>query len=113
MGLCPKSQGRERTNSSSCEAAVLAKPKARLCEPWETMPVLISGACEAGDISVSSSEFEFRVRTNATAPLSDWSPLRGSRKFCLLVTQGSQSLALGLTTTAASQLVEYCKLHVA
>jgi len=29
--------------------------------------------------------------------------------FVLLVTQGSQSLALGLTTTAASQLVEYWK----
>jgi len=34
---------------------------------------------------------------------------RGFRKFVLLVAQGSQSLALGLTTTAASQLVEYWK----
>jgi hypothetical protein len=33
------------------------------------------------------------------------SPLRGSRKSYSLVTQGSQSLALGLTNTAASQLV--------
>jgi len=34
----PKKKGCARTNSSSCEAAVLAKPKARLCEPWGTMP---------------------------------------------------------------------------
>jgi len=48
----------------------------------ETMPVLISGAREAGDLSVSSSEFELRVKNNATAPLSGGSPLRGSYKFC-------------------------------
>jgi hypothetical protein len=48
---------------------VLAKPKARLCEPWETKPVLISGAREAGDISVSIQSFNFRVRINATAQL--------------------------------------------
>ena len=71
---------------------VLAKPKAKLCEPWEPCPFEIRGAREAGDISFSLSGYSW--------------PLRGSRKFYSLVTQGSQSLALGLTTTAASQLVE-------
>jgi hypothetical protein len=52
----------------------------------------VSGARDAGDISFSLSGYS--------------SPLPGSRKFYSLVTQGSQSLALGLTTTAASQLVE-------
>jgi hypothetical protein len=33
------------------------------------------------------------------------SPLRGSNKFITTLTQGSQSLALGLVLTAASQLV--------
>jgi len=33
------------------------------------------------------------------------SPLRGSGSFVFDVTQGSQNLALGLTLTAASQLV--------
>ncbi len=28
----------------------VAKPKARLCEPWEIMAALISGVREAGDI---------------------------------------------------------------
>ena len=63
------------------------------------MPVLISGAREAGD------SLEFRVSIDVIAAFSDWSPLRGSRKILLLVTQGSQNLALGLTTPAASQLV--------
>gem|GEM_PF-4405483 len=77
------------------------------------MPLLISGACEAGDISVSSSNLEFRIRIDAIAPLVIGRRSAAPTKSCLLVTQGSQNLALGLTTTAASQLVEYCKLHVA
>ena len=70
-----------------------------LCEPWKTLPFL-------DQRSGRHLSPEFKVRTDAIVRFSDWSRLRGSRKFCLLVTQGPQNLALGLTIDAASQLVE-------
>jgi hypothetical protein len=68
--------------SASCGAAHVAKPKARLCEPWGNHAQKISGARKAGDIAAPRLQ------------------------QIIIVTQGSQGLALGLGTTAASQLVE-------
>ncbi len=130
----PKKRQRARTNSSSCVAAVSAKPKARLCEPWETMPVLYQRSPRSGrHLSLEGQSFEFRVRTSATASWSgpllkknlasdpSVSPTHYSfvhSKLCLtfgrrsaaptnsltILTQDSQSLALGLNKSATSQL---------
>ena len=56
--------------------------------------------------------YQSRVSSQDRRDLSDSSPLRGSQNFCLLITQGSQSLDLGLNKSAASQLFEYCRLDV-
>jgi hypothetical protein len=67
---------------ASCEAAGVFKPKARLGEPWDNVN-RFAGAAER------------RCR-----------PLCGLHSSRWQVSQGSQSLALGLGTIAASQLVE-------
>gem|GEM_PF-3755381 len=73
----PKSQGRERTNSSSCEAAVLAKPKARFCEPWDQ-----ARFDQRSPRSGRHLRLEFKVlileSESRDCPVEDWSPLRGS-----------------------------------
>ncbi len=57
-GFAQKAEAREnKLVESRFIGTVVVKPKATLCEPWETMPVFISGAREAGDISISRSEF--------------------------------------------------------
>jgi len=66
----------------SCEAAIVPKPKARLCEPWET--------CHPDEWSPQSGRHR---RSAAPANL-------------LTLSQGSPSLALGLNTPAASQLAK-------
>jgi len=66
----------------SCEAAIVPKPKARLCEPWET--------CHRDEWSPQSGRHR---RSAAPANL-------------LTLSQGSPSLALGLNTPTASQLAK-------
>jgi hypothetical protein len=88
-----KGESCARANSPSCEAADVDKPEATLLGALGNDAVLIRGACAAGQYFSIKAEFEFRVETNAIAP----SVVRrrfAVRKLCLLVTQGSQSLAL-------------------
>ena len=78
----------------SCRAAVRVKPKARLCEPW----VMI---VRFGEPRSSDREFVTGAPSDCQSPRS---PLRGSIALKRSLTQGSQSLALGLILTAAPQL---------
>jgi len=82
-----------RELSTSCGAAARVKPRARFCEPWVN-PIQIARAPEGRKQSLGIKRILF---TNSL------SPLRGSGNLSNL-TQGSQ-LALGLTLTAAPQLV--------
>jgi hypothetical protein len=88
-----------REPSTSCEAAVRVKPTARLCEPWVTPAKVIEPPEGRHRLLVINP----RLFTDSL------SPPRGSANLTNL-TQGSQSLALGLTLTAAPQLVEGSRL---
>ena len=85
---------------SSCGAATRVKPKARLCEPWVTRPTNIpeprSGA--------RWSQFIEQEKIKTSPPRSLVAAPRLQQIFS--TTQGSQSLALGLTLAAAPQLVK-------
>ena len=105
-GIPRGGSGCEQSRSTSCEAAVVAKPRARLCEPWVTRPRIFLSRGAAPD-RVNHRQ----LKQCCTARREDGSPLRGSDRS-LTVTQGSQSLALGLATTAASQLVNYRRFKV-
>ena len=69
---CPRrgcGESRRMNYSSSCAAADVAKPKARLCEPWVNVTKLIEAARRRG-------------RLLRDVPLDiEWSPLRGSTNF--------------------------------
>ena len=80
-------------NSMSCGAAVRAKPRARLWSPGYTADKF-SRAAEWRKSSL--------VRISLVSIMTQ-SPLRGSYNFHK-VTQGSQSIALGLVLIAAPQL---------
>jgi hypothetical protein len=90
-----------RLQLTSCEAAGVVKPKARLCEPWDTSLIDLSEP-RSGD---RSSQRTVHDGLNSSI---NWLSVAAPRLriFWRAVTQGSQSLALGLTTPAASQLLE-------
>jgi len=86
------------SDSTSCEAATRAKPKASLCEPWVTVEKIFEP--RSGDRLLSGLFMIFALFNELA--LSDAAPRL--RNTAGRVTQGSQSLALGLTLAAASQL---------
>ena len=96
----------------SCGAAVRAKPKARLCEPWAPTPYFNeprSGEREplTQIFSSNSSLVALEQHLNFETKSARSSSIAAPRLIELTqsVTQGSQSLALGLVLSAAPQLV--------
>ena len=82
---------------TSCGAAIRVKPRARLCEPWVSVPKVIEP--RRGDRKHFQISARYELCRRFAAPKSN-EPL----------TQDSQSLALGLTLTAAPQLLECSRL---
>jgi|GEM_PF-2731200 len=127
------SEGRSRSlgrSLASCEAAGVFKPKARLGEPWETMLPSKQRSPQSGRHRHSAAPTNISNRNPRLAEprlglnydrcfAAGWDNVNGfagaaerrCRPLCRLhssrwqVSQGSQSLALGLTMIAASQLV--------
>jgi len=77
----------------SCGAAFRVKPRVRLCEPW----VMVSHILRAA---------KWRQRKNLVL-IRDRSCPFGARSLWMAHTQGSQSLAPGLTLSAAPQPGEW------
>ena len=82
--------------STSCGAAVRVKPKARPCEPW----VMVSYMLRAAKRRQSGRKRLGLITSHLCRPF-------GARSLLMVRTQDSQSLALGLTLTAAPQLEEF------
>src|ERR1700681_4740042 len=93
---------------TSCDAAARAKPKARLCEPWVALKTIVrSRGAATASMSIGIGEGR-AIRLVRQIFASTYLGHRSAapNKFITTLTQGSQSLALGLVLTAASQLVE-------
>src|SRR5258707_8716905 len=85
----------QHPESTSCEAAVRVKPRARLCEPWVNVVNKFVWSRGAATLICLCSPISRDINAVAAPRL----------RQLFDSTQGSQSLALGLTLTAASQLV--------
>ena len=83
---------------TSCGAAARIKPKVRLCEPWVMGWLNLESRGAATETS----------SPGPLLPVIAVAPSGLDHKVGL--TQGSQSLALGLTLAAAPQLVECSRL---
>src|SRR5262249_27395334 len=78
------------------------KPRARLCEPWENIGSLLRAAKQR---QRPFAKYDFGAAPNRKDPDDNSVAAPRFRKFLRAVTQGSQSLALGLVLVAASQLI--------
>ena len=77
----------------------------RLCEPWVTLKIIVRSR-GAATVSVVTEGRAIRLVRQIFASKYLGRRSAAPNKFITTLTQGSQSLALGLVLTAASQLVE-------
>jgi hypothetical protein len=93
----------------SCEAAVLIKSKARLCESG--VPVnKIWWEPRRGDQSLKAGgALDSASKRKTLNPQTEMSPAAGPLTETNMVFQGSRKLALGLAKTAASQLDDFAR----